>query len=404
MKKLAIKLLVTSIALITISDLLRDVNVISIMVARITWVLSIITFVFTFIYLLSDACEKYKAFRIIFWLFLSYSIILIIRGFSSPTIDITSTFRESHVFWSYIIPLAVFFDKRLFSIILLFRIIYIFGIIFLVIAIVYPQALFDLLISPRIISVFAIGCGFLLMNARYFNNRRAFIAFIVLIIALLNYIYLARRSATFTVGSLIMASYFLNFGDKSKKIIFKLFPVIIVVTGTIFYLDSSSSALKKRMNERLFEDTRTELYDTFFLQSDEFFFFGKGMNGTYYYPMDESVQEDGVVFNDVVYRNVIENGYLQLLLTGGVINIVLFLSVLLPGAIIGIFKSKNQFTKSCGLIVFLWLIDMFFYGMPGLSIHYLIVWISVGVCYTPDIIKKSDRQLIQEFDEYKFGS
>jgi hypothetical protein len=374
------------------------------MVGRITWVLSIITFVFTFIYLLSDPCAKNKAFRIIFWLFLSYSIILIIRGFSSPTIDLTSTFREPHVFWSFIIPLAVFFDKRLFNIILLFRIIYIFGIIFLVIAIVFPQALFDRLISPRIISVFAIGCGFLLMNARYFNNRRAIIAFIVLIIALLNYLYLARRSATFTVGCLIMASYFLNFGDKSKKIIFKLFPIIFLVGAIFFYMNSSSSALTKRIYDRLYEDTRTDLYDAFFLQSDEFFFFGKGMNGTYYYPMEETEMEDGVVFSDVVYRNVIENGYLQLLLTGGVINIVLFVALLLPGAFIGFFKSNNQFSKSCGIIVFLWLIDMFIYGMPELSVHYLLVWISVGVCYTPDIIKKSDRQLIQEFDEYKIGS
>lgn len=374
---------------------------ISVMVSRLTWVLSIIIFVCTFIYLLSDHNKKDKAFRIIFWLFLSYSIILVIRGFTSTPIDLTSTFRESHVFWSFIIPLAVFFDKRIFTIILLFRIIYVFGIIFLIIGLVFPQALIDRLISPRIISVFAIGCGFLLMNAKYFTNRTVNIAFTVLVVAMLSYIYLARRSATFTLGSLIMASYFLNFGDKSKKMIFKLFPVVLVATGIFFYINSSSSALTKRMNERLLEDSRTELYKPFFLQSDQFFFFGKGMNGTYYYPMEESVQEDGLVFNDVVYRNVIENGYLQLLLTGGVINIVLFLSILLPGAIIGIFKSKNQFSKSCGIIVFIWLIDMFFYGLPELSIHYLIVWISVGVCYTPAIRKKSDRQLILEFDQYK---
>jgi hypothetical protein len=127
--------------------------------------------------------------------------------------------------------------------------------------------------------------------------------------------------------------------------------------------------------------------------------FGKGMNGTYYYPMEETEQDDGIIYPEEEYRNNIENGYLQLLLTGGIVHVVLFLLILLPAAINGIFRSQNQFSMAAGVMVLLWLIDMCIYGLPTLSFHYILVWICVGICYKTSIRNKTNDEIRSEFQE-----
>jgi hypothetical protein len=106
---------------------------------------------------------------------------------------------------------------------------------------------------------------------------------------------------------------------------------------------------------------------------------------------------DGEIYQAVQYRNLIENGYLQLLLTGGIIHIILFLLVLLPAAIKGIFMSSNQFTKACGVVIFLRLLDMFFYGLPSFTLAYILVWICVGVCYKTSIRRMTNDEIRSEF-------
>jgi hypothetical protein len=111
--------------------------------------------------------------------------------------------------------------------------------------------------------------------------------------------------------------------------------------------------------------------------------------------------DDGVTRTDVVdNRNIIENGVLQLILNGGIIHVVLFFLVLIPASINGIFKSSNLFTKACGAFILLWLIDMFVYGLPAFGLHYILVWISVGICYKSSIRTKTDDEIKSEFQKY----
>jgi len=100
---------------------------------------------------------------------------------------------------------------------------------------------------------------------------------------------------------------------------------------------------------------------------------GKGMNGTYYYPFEGETEVDGVIFGEVEYRNVIENGYLQLMLSGGVMHVVLFLLLCIPAIYKGIFRSSNQFSKACAIFIFLKLINMLIYGLPMLTVHYILI-------------------------------
>jgi hypothetical protein len=146
------------------------------------------------------------------------------------------------------------------------------------------------------------------------------------------------------------------------------------------------------------EDTRSKLYELYLYEMKDYLLFGKGMSGVYFFPMAKSEVAEGVVFEQVVYRNVIENGYFQLLLSGGIIQIVLFLLILIPAAFLGIFKSSNQLSVASGGLIVLWLIDMFIYGLPSLSLHYILVWICVGICYKSSIRNITNDEIRKEFD------
>ena len=65
---------------------------------------------------------------------------------------------------------------------------------------------------------------------------------------------------------------------------------------------------------------------------------GRGINGDTYCP---NVQGDAITN----YRNVIETGYLQTILKGGVISLGLFLLIAIPAIIHGLFYSKICFQK-----------------------------------------------------------
>jgi len=280
--------------------------------------------------------------------------------------------------------------------------IYIFVFFFIVLNLIFPKLLLEQLTAELVIHTLVYPFGFLLLNSRYLSNKKVNISFIIIFIAFLSLTYLARRNAVITLSGFIIAAYFLNTFYRSKTLLFKLFPLLIGIGVLSFFVfDTFSAKITKRLNERIYEDTRTGLFDQFFfdLKHTQSMVFGKGMDGTYYCPIEGEVTSDGVVISDVTFRNVIENGYLQLLLKGGIVYIVLFLLVLIPAAFYGIFRSSNQFTRACGFMVFLWLIDMLIYGLPTLCLHYIIVWICVGFCYKKSIRNKTDGEIQEEFQK-----
>jgi hypothetical protein len=92
-------------------------------------------------------------------------------------------------------------------------------------------------------------------------------------------------------------------------------------------------------------------------------------------------------------RFLIESGYLQTILKGGIISLVLFLMIAFPAIYLGILKSKNILSKASGTIVLLWLIDMFPWGMPAINIRYILVWTCIGICYSKAVRSLTDAEI-----------
>jgi O-antigen ligase len=274
----------------------------------------------------------------------------------------------------------------------------IFGVFFLTLCLLFPDILINRNQAEILVAPMVEGCGIALLFASFLNNRKVNLAFIVLSVGILSLTYLARRSGIFSFTVLLLAAYLLNLKSLNRPMIFKIFPSLIGVVIIVSMNNSKlNSTIGSKLQDRLTEDTRSAVFEFYFLSMADDWIFGKGMNGVYYCPIGGEIEEENVEFTEVNYREAIENGYLQLILSGGILHLMLFLLILAPAAFLGIFKSSNQFTRACGLIILLWLIDMFLYGLPTLSLHYIFVWISVGYCINSELRKRSDEDIRSEF-------
>jgi hypothetical protein len=117
---------------------------------------------------------------------------------------------------------------------------------------------------------------------------------------------------------------------------------------------------------------------------------GKGIKGQYYCP---NVDEDAVTN----YRSVIETGYLQIILKGGLISLALFVLITVPAIFKGIFYSKNILSKAAGIWILLSLLSLYPATVNTFSLRYLLVWISIGICYSNKIRNIPDKVLEKYF-------
>jgi len=391
-----------SIYLLTIFQVLYYKHPFSYEIFQVAWVVCMVLLIFSTYNLLNDFEFESSYFRLMFNIFLLYEGVIIFRGLLH---NVTYSFDEfwlfitkTHILWPFLIPFFIYFTKEISAYSFLFKWIFRFGIVFLFLCVLVPEIILNRVPAEMAVIPMTAGLGYILIFSSYLSNRQVNLAFIIMLVGILIFIFLARRSGAFTLLGLLVAAYLLNLKNETKPKLFRYFPIIIGICA-IFLVSNSSfySSLTSRMEQRLTENSRSYVFQLFSLGMQDDLYFGKGMQGTYFCPVGGELEDEGVVFADVENRDVIENGYLQLILSGGIVHLVLFVLVLLPAAILGIFKSSNLFARGSGAIVLLWLIDMFLFGLPLLRINYIFVWICVGICYKKSLRDKTDDEIRAEF-------
>lgn len=144
------------------------------------------------------------------------------------------------------------------------------------------------------------------------------------------------------------------------------------------------------LTERIGDDTRSEVERYFYSDfKTKDWLIGRGMNGQYFCPG----VEDGEGRLSV-YRGVIETGFLQIILNGGIVSLLLFVLIAVPGMLKGIFTSNNLLSKAAGI----WIVLFFLYAYPGgpaiFTLNYTLVWLSIGICYSEKIRRMSDGDIL----------
>lgn len=329
-------------------------------------------------------------FRKVFYLFLLWNFVIVSRFqyFSFNELRL-ALFQPIH-FFAYLVPLVVLFpvNKDLLNKLFCFSYIscFLFVIVYFLIAqILVPQNnLTDLIVDS-----FIPGAIILFFSWKYHGRSTRNLSFLVIIVALIAGAIAGRRNIVITCASCLFIGWGIIVFFYNKRANFKKILLIFVTTYflllayVVYNLNNINSF--SLLFERLDIDSRGEVIDYFL---DDFegldWIIGRGIDGKYYHPIRywNFSNEDS---REVEFRENVENGFLFIILKGGIISLILFFAITVPAIFLGIFKSNNAISKAFGAYILIFVIDMVSFGQNSLSINYIFLWISIGVCYSSKI-------------------
>jgi hypothetical protein len=340
--------------------------------------------------------------RIAIILLLMWEVFIICHGFIFKYIYLKEHLFTDNRSMPYLLPLAVFvtvnnsfFLQKLFDYCHKLGVVFLIALPFLLSYILSHQSF-----SEQYVWILSTGSGFILLTSFYHSKKRTVVALIVMILALLLITIMARRSimltcACFLLFSLLIIPVINKEVSLLKKGIFIFLFSFIVITGYTVFVSNQYGTFYK-ITKRATEDTRETVFFYYFMDmSPTDFLIGKGINGTYFCPGVDRSWSGG---EDPRHKNLddrvhIECAYLQLILNGGIIYLVIYLLILLPAIIKGLFFSRNLFSKSCAILILMHLIDMAPFGLPSFSWRGFLVWFCVAICFSKEMRLKDEEEM-----------
>ncbi len=335
--------------------------------------------------------------KVVFILYFLWQIGIIVRGYRFDFFYLKEQlFDIGYGIFIYLTPLFLLFPQNFAYYRKLFLVIIIQSGAYLLFSTVFIKDLFNpdrqSTLSQGIAENFtALGfsIAFLLFTYIYHTSKKRLWALGLMAISLLIVVYRARRGWIFMHVTTLLSILMIYLIVSKRTIMVTYLAILMALVGYFYYTNlynQSNFGIFNFLVERGDEDTRTGVEVLFHedMNSDEWLV-GKGINGDYYCP---NIDPDSTG-----YRSVIETGYLQLILKGGIINLVLLLLILIPSVIQGLFMSKNIFCKAFGLWTLLWIIYLYPTVGNSFTMQYILVWIGVGVCYNKKIRNMTDEQI-----------
>jgi hypothetical protein len=356
----------------------------------------------TLIYNLISAPSKPKygkIFYAVIIIFILWSIYILVAA----ALKFTSTFYiqrvlgQRYFYLPYLIPLLILytkFDIEFFS--------YYFHFTYklIILALVIQLSVIFLGISredwyeqTHRIGIFDIGSGLLLLMAHISRKKQiSYVILLYFIIAVFIFSYYGRRGPL--VENLLLMVFmiilrirspFSQAGDR-KIIYFYVFLLMIILLLTFGNLVRSIYVFQRGFNQDAWEASRGNVMEDFLTDfiSRTDWIFGRGIDGT----ILRTISADGI-------EKLIENGFLTIILKGGLLYLIPMLIILLRACFLGFFKSSNDLAKALAALIFIHIISMFSFGLPDYSVHYILIWISASVCFSDDIRNISNEELYQ---------
>lgn len=362
-------------------------------------VIGLMCFFPSFLFLISWRLEN-KYLSVLFLIYIVWIIGVLLRGikFDYETIK-QLLFDPDGGMFLYLVPLFLLvpltpsFLKKVFYVIVVLGVIYvIYDLIFIKKLLYSGENMRSQAIVERFTQFLSLSCGFLLITNGYHRRKINLFALFVMGLTFVFAVIRARRGLMFMSLSMMMvAMVFYQISNKTKigNIVLSFFFVLIVAYGSIKLYENNSKTTFSLITQRIGQQTRNEVEHYFYrdLTTKEWII-GKGFDGMYFCPgVDEGPGRVSI------YRKVIETGYLQVILNGGLLSLILLLLILIPAIIKGIFFSKNTLAKAAGSWIFLFLLYMYPASLTIFSLYYILVWVSTGICYSSHLMNMTDEEI-----------
>lgn len=349
-----------------------------------------------------------KYLRTLFVLYIFWLLTVVIRGFSFDYDFLKQMlFSPMRGVLVYFIPLvvliplnAVFFRKLVGTILFL-------GFCFLIFSVVSSRQLLfpvNYYLSQGIFETYSqhlsLPLGFILLTYIYHTSSRNLFALFLMMMTFLLAVLRARRGMIFLSFNILFLSFIVyQWINKTRvvRIVLLGFVIIIAAYSAMKLYENNRKDTFSLITERIDDDTRSEV-ETYFYRDFKIkdWIIGRGINGQYFCPGVEDA-EGGIS----IYRSVIETGFLQIILNGGMISLLLFMLISIPALVKGIFHSNNLLSKAAGI----WILLFYIYAYPGtptiFSLNYIMVWISIGACYSQPLRDLSDNEILAWFKQVK---
>lgn len=346
----------------------------------------------------------------VYILFLLWSAGVFLRGISFDYDSVKRLlFRPDSGIFLYLLPLVLLFPRGPVFFKKVFNVVVILGVIYLILCLIFIK---DLLIaysdvrSQSVMEYFtqhlSLPSGFLLLTFIYHSAKRKWFAIFIIVISFVLAVLRARRGLMFITFNIMFFAYLIyQYVNKTKviNIILSIFIIILVSAIAVKIYNDNRKGTFSLITERMGQQTRSEVEQYFFsdLKSKDWVI-GKGINGQYFCP---GVTEG--VGRVSIYRRVIETGYLQVILNGGIISLGLLLLIAIPAIFKGLFYSKNVLSKTAAIWIFLFLLYMYPGTLTIFSMHYILVWISIGICFSNELRNMSDSRILEILNRKKIN-
>ena len=319
----------------------------------------------------------------IFYLLIAWSIIVIIRGVSFSLQDLVTNFGNVYMALAWLCPVMIFVGLKIENWAVVFK------------AIVF---MFKLMVLAWVLFLLNIGSiaeewvwllrpvNFIILMSFYVRKIISKTS-ILIIIAL--YIFMAQKTNLRLEYLFLFFVLFLLVIEKIssiriRKIMYRwfiiVFGIIMIIVFTVGYesLSSIASAIVEYQDSRTF--LFVELFEDMSFREEVF---GRGSMGSYYSDFFSRTRRyyeiTGTSWRgDSAQRITIEVGYLQMILKGGFIMLVLQLLLSFHAVYLALFKSKNKFIKRLGMFVLTIAALSLVSFRPAFTPTFIIYWIAIG--------------------------
>jgi hypothetical protein len=258
-------------------------------------------------------------------------------------------------------------------------------------------------------------CPLALVFWHYLSKRTKRIVLLGSLITLLLSLLAATRNEVFGAGLLFLFASYIQF---FRREVWRLRTRVYVMIGysialiMIFWVASvehvplvgdTINAGIDRFKGKLFDNTRAgeegdSLYAMFRRDLTGLdFVVGRGCVGRYKVKHAPSDRSSGGYQDESRERRYIECGYLQIILHGGIVMLALILALAVPAIYLGMFRTRNWFTRGCAFIVLGRLLEMIPFGLPAANMRYVLFWMAIGACLSWRIRAMSETEILGSF-------
>lgn len=249
------------------------------------------------------------------------------------------------------------------------------------------------------IFIFDIGAGCLLLTSHLTRKKYvSYLAVFYIICFVFIWTFFGRRGMLVEYSLLLiimvvirLRSDLLTRNDRMKIYLSGLILVLLVIG--LGYLFTETYAFQRGFNKSAFEESRGLVFDDFFsdFNTAKDWMIGRGLLGT--------VRRSILGNEDAGF---IENGFLNILLKGGLLYALPFIIILLRASFLGIFRSNNELCSGLGFLILLHVIMMGYFNLPDFSPKYIMIWISASSLLDVRFRNLNNEEISQSLNATRF--